>query len=154
MIFYHELVRGGADAQVTRDVEVGDSLLVPLVQEANDFVVLVDLFVSIVVGAKTVQVAICKLFKSRFHGSSQVGIGIFQVALTLMSGLGARVVVDLCTATATNSRFASCAGRGTASSSAASATATASFSRAGLMNSSVTHGDVAIQLWCVGWCVR
>lgn len=141
---------GGVDVQVMRGLDVGDSLLKTLIQEANDFVVLVDLFVSVVVGAKTIQVAICKLFKSGFHGSSQVGIRIFQIALTLMSGLGARVVVDLCTATATNSRFASCSGRRTASSSAASATATTSFGRAGLMNSSVTHGDVAIQLWCVG----
>lgn len=65
-----------------------------------------------------------------------------------MSGLGARVVVDLCTAAAANSRFTSGSGRRTASSSATSATATASLGRAGLMKGSVTHGDVAIQLWC------
>lgn len=46
-VFGHQFVRGGVDAQVARGVEVGYSLLKTLVQEADDFLVLVDLLVGV-----------------------------------------------------------------------------------------------------------
>lgn len=120
-------------------------MLVTLVEEANDVLVFVDLAVGVVLGPETVQISVGEVLKSRLHGSREGGISIFQIALTLMGGLGARCLVDLRTTTSTSGRFSPGAGRGSSSGCAASASATTSFGRAGLLNSSVTHGGGAIQ---------
>lgn len=131
-------------------MEFRQPILASLVEEANDVAVLVDLLVGVEVGFEALEIPISKLLKSGLHGSSQGGISIFQIALTLVGGLGSRCVVDLCTTTSACGRFSPGAGRGSSSSRAASATPATSLGRAGLLKGSVTHGGGAIQIQSSG----
>lgn len=137
-----------AVAELQLFLNLSQAVLEALVEEANNFPVVVDLLVGVGIGLHHVQVSVGQLLKSWLHSSRDCGIGNLEVALALMGSLDTRIVVDLCAATATNSWLASgasrCAASSAATSSAASATAS-SPGRAWLMKRSITHGVVAIQ---------
>lgn len=141
------------DAEVQPGPDVRQPILASLFEKASDFGVLVDLDVCVEIGLEAVEVPVGEVLEGRLHGGSKGGISILEIALTLVSGLGARGVVDFGTATTTCGGLSPGAGRSSTPCGAASASATTSLGRAGSLNNSVTHGGVAIQivrLW-VSW---
>lgn len=88
-------------------VEDGDPIGQSLVKEVGDVRVLVDLFVSVEIGFEQVKVAVGQFLQGGPHGGSEGSIGVFEIALSLMGGLGARCFVHFCTSTSTSSGFSS-----------------------------------------------
>lgn len=88
-------------------LEDGHPVSKSLVQEVGDLDVLVNLLVSVEIGLEQIKIAVSKLLKGGLHGSSEGCIGVFEIALALVGGLGARCFVDLCTSTSTRGGFAS-----------------------------------------------
>lgn len=157
-----EQVGAGADVEMSLSLNLGQAVLEALVKEANDVLVLGAGLVSVGISVQAVQVSTGQLLERWLHSSRQCGIRSLQVALPLMCCLDARVVVDLCAASAASSILASGSGCA-APSSTPSGAATTSLGRARLVKSSVTHGGVAIQRRRVkrkgekrreGWCVE
>lgn len=152
-VFLFDVVfmQGEGQVHLVSLIEQGDVVSESLVEKVGDLSVLIDLFVSVEIGFEQVEVAVRELLKSRLHGSSKGSIGVFEIALALVGGLGTRCFVHLCTSTSTGRGFSSgssCSGSPTGTTSASAAT---SFGRAGLLRSSVCHGGGAIQI-CVGRC--
>lgn len=105
----------GCGAELQFCFKLRQPTLESLVQEAGDFGVLFDLLVGVEFGLEQVNIPICKLLESRFHGGCHGSISIFQVALTLVSCLGARRLVDLLAAPSPGCGFPASASRSSSS---------------------------------------
>lgn len=143
-LFGVPLVVCGCGAELQFCVKLRQPTLESLVQEAGDLGVLLDLLVGVEFGLEQVNIPICKLLEGRFHGGCHVGISIFQIALTLMSCLGARRLVDLLAAPSPGCGFPASAGRSSSPGRGASSSASTSLGRAGLLGGRVAHGAIQV----------
>lgn len=107
LVFGIPLVSNEDLVHVVHLAKDGDSVGKSLVEEVVDGRVLLDLLVSVEIGFEPVKIAVGEFLEGGPHGGSEGSIGVFEIALALMGGLGARCFVDFCTSTSTCREFSS-----------------------------------------------